>query len=45
MPVDNVTVTARQSWSYCTLSNGHLYFWAEKGSPDYYFAPMCTPVL
>ena len=34
MPVDNVTSTACQSLSYvqyiayCTLSNGHFYFWA-----------------
>ena len=32
MPVDNVT--ACQSWSYCTLSNGHFYFWPKKGAPD-----------
>ena len=29
MPVDNVT--ACQSWSYCTLSNGHFY---SKVTPD-----------
>ena len=29
MPVDKVT--ACQSWSYCTLSNGHFY---SKGPPD-----------
>ena len=32
MPVDNVT--ACQSWSYCTLSNGHFHFWPKKGAPD-----------
>ena len=32
MPVDNVT--ACQSWSYFTLSDGHFYFWAKNPSPD-----------
>ena len=36
MPVDNVT--ACQSWSYCTLSNGHFY---SKGPPDI-FSTLCT---
>ena len=35
MPVDNVT--ACQSWSYCTLSNGHFHFWPKKGAPDLFW--------
>ena len=40
MPVDNVT--ACQSWSYCTLSNGHFHFWPKKGAPDLFRTQMCV---
>ena len=49
MPVDNVT--ACQSWSYCTLSNDHFYFWAKNPSPDifrthtYIHTYMCVHVV